>query len=106
MVLIENNPANGALAHSDTSKLKQASQLANPFYSPAGEEDKDDTYEYSNYKAGPILLGTCIWLILFFSQPFLKSPGSLYVNSLSLTGVTSLILRKRLFSVPRQRLSN
>lgn len=30
---------------------KQAiSQLANPFYSPAGEEDNDETYKFVNYK--------------------------------------------------------
>lgn len=47
------NAANSLNGHVDRELLQRqtrTSMLANPFYSPAGEDDKDESYKYAKYK--------------------------------------------------------
>jgi hypothetical protein len=44
-------PAESTFGSFEVKKpVQEIVRLANPFYSPAGEEDNDDTYQYSQYK--------------------------------------------------------
>ncbi|KAF8522539.1 hypothetical protein JB92DRAFT_2785388 [Gautieria morchelliformis] len=44
------NSQNGDFDHHEVKKEIHASLLSNPFYSPVGEDDKDDSYKYAKYK--------------------------------------------------------
>jgi sulfonate dioxygenase len=46
------NSSNGHFDHHEVKKEIHASLLSNPFYSPIGEDDKDDSYKYAKYKVG------------------------------------------------------
>lgn len=60
MAPVATTTLNGASDHHDQEVKKQigASFLANPFYSPAGEDDKDESYRYAKYKVGSSSCGT------------------------------------------------
>ncbi|KAF8529304.1 hypothetical protein BU17DRAFT_36868 [Hysterangium stoloniferum] len=52
MAPVATTPANGnsESGRFEVKKSVEITQLANPFYSPVGEEDNDDTYQYAKYK--------------------------------------------------------
>jgi sulfonate dioxygenase len=54
MAPVATTALNGGSKHHDHDVKKQVESalLSNPFYSPAGEDDKDDSYKYAKFKVG------------------------------------------------------